>query len=141
MPHDSARLEDTRAWLTKARLDLEAGEFDLTATPPFSAASVFHAQQAVEKALKGYLAWHDEPFRKTHNLTELGEQVARLDPSLGTLLARASQLTEYAWRYRYPGEPMEPDREEAQKALGLARDVWREILGLLPEEAQPGERA
>lgn len=41
-------------------------------------------------------------------------------------------MTEYAWKYRYPGEPMEPDREEAQEALGVAREVWREVLGRPP---------
>lgn len=56
MPHDPARLEDTRAWLAKAQMDLEAGAFELTADPPFSADIVFHAQQATEKALKGFLA-------------------------------------------------------------------------------------
>jgi hypothetical protein len=32
----------------------------------------FHAQQAAEKALKAFLAFHDEPFRKTHGIEEIG---------------------------------------------------------------------
>jgi HEPN domain-containing protein len=31
---------------------------------------VFHAQRAAEKAMKAFLAWHDVPFRKTHNLED-----------------------------------------------------------------------
>jgi HEPN domain-containing protein len=74
MVPDEARAEDVRAWLKKAALDLytaqhliSAGELNLRAD------AVFHAQQAAEKALKGFLAWHDVPFRKTHNIGELGK--------------------------------------------------------------------
>jgi 2-polyprenyl-3-methyl-5-hydroxy-6-metoxy-1,4-benzoquinol methylase/HEPN domain-containing protein len=100
MPHDPARIADTKSWLTKA--------FELTAVPPFLADIVFHAQQCAEKALKGYLAWHDIPFRKTQDLAEIGRQCAETDPSLEPLLVRAARLTAYAWKYRYPGEPEEP---------------------------------
>jgi hypothetical protein len=34
MPRDAQQIGDTRAWLTKAALDLRAGEGDLTLEPP-----------------------------------------------------------------------------------------------------------
>lgn len=37
---------------------------------------------------------------------------------------RAAELTDYAWKFRYPGEPEEPPREEAEQALTLARKVY-----------------
>ena len=43
--------------------------------------SVFHSQQAAEKAIKGFLTFHQIAFRKTHNLTDLGSQCASGDPS------------------------------------------------------------
>jgi HEPN domain-containing protein len=67
MPHDPARIADTKSWLARAADDLEAAERLLKAPALFGAA-VFHCQQAAEKALKGFLAWHDTPFRKTHDL-------------------------------------------------------------------------
>ena len=137
MPHDPALVADTRAWLTKARMDLLAAERLLQVAPPLLGASVFHSQQAGEKALKGFLAWHDEPFRKTHNLEELGRQVAALDPSLLPLVDRAGGLTKYAWKYRYPGEPEEPPRQEAEAALALARELYEAVLLRLPEEVRP----
>lgn len=76
-------------------------------------------------------------FRKTHNLTELGELCAGLDPSLELLLRRAAELTDYAWKFRYPGEPEEPPREEAEQALTLAPKVYEAILARLPEEVRP----
>jgi HEPN domain-containing protein len=75
---------------------------------------VFHAQQAVEKALKAFLTWHGRAFRNTHNLVELGEAWSELDPTLEALLRHAAPLTEYAWKFRYPGHPEEPTPEEVQ---------------------------
>jgi hypothetical protein len=48
--------------------------------PPLTADITFHAQQLAEKALKGFLTWHDQPFRKTHDLVEIGEQCVTLMP-------------------------------------------------------------
>ena len=134
---DPARLEDTRAWLIRARSDLRAGAHDLAAVPPFTGDAAFHAQQAAEKALKAFLAWYDVPFGKTHDLARLGAQCADLDPSFGTVTQRAAALTEYAWKYRYPGEPSEPPREEAEGALALARAVVDAVLARLPAETHP----
>ena len=68
MPHDPARVADTKAWLSRAAIDLRAAALDLAADPPVLDDLVFHCQQAVEKAMKSLLAWHDEPFGKTHHL-------------------------------------------------------------------------
>lgn len=137
MQHDPARVADTRSWLAKADMDIRAAEFELTAEPSLAVDIVFHAQQCAEKALKGYLAWHDVPFRKTHDLGEIGRHCVVIDVSLQPLLFRAARLTEYAWKYRYPGEPAEPSREEADRAIALAREVLSAILGRLPAEARP----
>ena len=79
MGHDPALVAETQAWLAKAAKDLAAAAHDLRASPPFVEDIVFHAQQAAEKALKAFLTWHDRPFRKTHNLTEIGQSCAELD--------------------------------------------------------------
>ncbi len=84
--------------------------------------------------MKAFLAWHDRPFRKTHNLVELGEQCAAIDPQLEPVLRRAAGLTEYAWKFRYPGEPDEPAPEEVEEALALAHDVFDAILDRLPDD-------
>ena len=136
MPHDPARVSDTKSWLARAADDLEAAERLLKAPAMFGAA-VFHCQQAAEKALKGFLAWHDTPFRKTHDLEESGEACIAIDATLRETIDRAIPLTEYAWKFRYPGEPEEPTREEADDALAAARDVYAAIAALLPDEARP----
>ena len=82
---------------------------------------MFHAQQAAEKSMKAFLAWHDVPFRKTHNLEELGQQCVLVDAMLEPAADQAAPLTEYAWKFRYPGEAAEPDRADAEAALTAAR--------------------
>jgi len=62
-------------------MDLRTAAHQLTAAPPFTGDAVFHAQQAAEKSLKGFLAWHDVPFRKTHDLAEIGRQCAESEVS------------------------------------------------------------
>ena len=86
---DQERINEVRAWLVKAGRDLRMARLAQAAKPPMRDQSVYHAQQAAEKAMKGFLSWHDRPFRKTHNLIEIGEPCAAIDASLESLLRRA----------------------------------------------------
>ena len=133
MPHDPALVAETQAWLEKAAEDLAAAALDLGANPPLCGDAAFHAQQAVEKVLKAFLTWHGREFRKTHNLIELGQYGAEVDRNLEPLLRKAAPLTEYAWRFRYPGDPERPTQQEAEEALGIARQLYEAILMRLPE--------
>ncbi len=137
MPHDPARVADVKAWLAKATVDLRAAKHDRTAKPPITEDIVFHAQQLVEKSLKAFLCWHDVPFRKTHNLIEVGELCATIDGTLEPLLKNAAGLTEYAWKYRYPGEMEVPPVSEADEAIHIADNVYKAVLGRLPKETHP----
>jgi len=137
MGGDPKLLADTRAWLVKAGNDLRAAVTDMAASPPLLEDALFHCQQAAEKAMKALLTWHDRPFRKTHDLVEVGGQCVEIDPTLEPLLRRAAPLTEYAWKFRYPGEPEEVSRDEAEEAIALAREVCEGILLRLPAENDP----
>ena len=128
MPDESGRLAETQAWLAKASTDLRAAEHDLQATPPLLEDSLFHCQQAAEKALKGLLTWHNHAFRKTHDLGELGQVGAQLDPSLEFLCRQAERLTVYAWIFRYPGDPGVPTSAETKEALTLAKELVQAVL-------------
>lgn len=137
MLHDPQKVAECRAWLERAQADLESADILLVAARPKPGTALFLCQQAVEKAWKGFLFWNDTPFRKTHNLRELGEACVRRDGSLAALAERAEDLTPFAWVFRYPGERAEPEREEAEAALALAREVYEAVLSRLPEEVRP----
>lgn len=115
---------EVREWLQRAGDDLAEAEHNLTATPPLIRGAVFHCQQAVEKALKADLTAYEHPFRKTHDLEELGTAAMTHDQSLTELVTRAADLTPYAWRFRYPGTPISPTPQETKQAVALAREVY-----------------
>ena len=98
MRHDPELVAETHEWLVRAGRDLVAAAHDLTAEPPLLHDVAFHAQQAAEKTFKGFLTWHGRPFRKTHNLEELGQQCLEVEPELKATVDRAVPLTDYAWK-------------------------------------------
>jgi HEPN domain-containing protein len=122
MPPDE-RSREVGEWLARARQDIRAAGVDLAADPPLLADAAFHCQQAVEKALKGLLASHGHPLRNTHDIGELALACLEHEPSMEALLRSAAPFTEYAWRFRYPGEPFEPERDEVEAALATATQV------------------
>ena len=126
------KFAEMRGWLVKADDDLRGAEIDLAASPPLSGDALFHCQQAVEKALKGFLTLYDRPFRKTHDLDELATECEQMDDSLVGILDRARDLTPFAWRFRYPGDDEPPPAVEIVEALALARDVVEKIRLRLP---------
>lgn len=91
------RTADVRAWLRKASQDLLAGQYLLDASPPFTGDACFHAQQAAEKALKGWLTWNDAPFRKTHDLVEIGRACVALPPDWEGLPRASARLPVFDW--------------------------------------------
>jgi len=139
MPHDPARLADVRSWLSRAAGDRRAAEHGMTATPPLVGDVLFHCQQAAEKSFKAFLAWRDVPFRKTHSLEELGELCLSIDRSLQLVVDRAVPLTEYAWKFRYPGAYEVPSPDEATESLAIVEAVWTAVIARLPEEARPAQ--
>ena len=129
MPHD-ARSSETVAWLAKADQDLGAARMLLDGYPDVA---LFHCQQAVEKALKAFLVWHDVPFRKSHDLREIGQQCVQIDPTMETLARTAAPLAVFAWRTRYPDEEIEPlPREEVIAVLATAEATVAGLKRLLP---------
>jgi len=136
MPIDPILLRNTVAWLRKARQDLERVERCLAPESPDVEDALFHCQQAAEKALKAFLTFHDQPFRKTHDLASIGKQCANIDPTLDALVDRLDDLSEYAWAYRYPTGFAEPAPAEIEDARRAAQEAIQEIFRRLPEEVQ-----
>ena len=137
MPHDPELVEATRSWLLRAEEDLLLGDVALRSKRTFANGATFHAQQAAEKAMKGFLTWNRTPFGKTHFLAEVGHACCAIDPTLEESVRRSVPLTEYAWKSRYPGDWTEPTREEALRAVMLAQSLFSAIVARLPAETHP----
>ena len=87
-PHE-ARAKDTREWMAKAVEDLACAI--VLSGAGHEGSALFHCQQCAEKSLKAFLTWHGRPFRKTHDLKEVG-------PIPGSLReANASRSSTRSW--------------------------------------------
>jgi HEPN domain-containing protein len=124
MTPDELPRKEAAKWLRQAAKDRNAAHILMEAEP---SRSVFHSQQAAEKATKAFLTLRQIPFRKTHDLTDLGSQCASIDPSLEPILREVARLTGYASAFRYPDAPYEPDAAEAAGALAIAARLCDEI--------------
>jgi HEPN domain-containing protein/predicted nucleotidyltransferase len=136
----------TRSWLVRASEDLAMAKLATGAARPLLASAVYHCQQAFEKSLKGFLAWQDQPLRKTHELKTLVEWCARLDPDFEHLTEPATIVSPYAFKFRYPSldpqglplvEPLEPTPREAERALALTDAAVQFVLARLPDATHP----
>jgi HEPN domain-containing protein len=130
MTTEELLLDETHAWMERTRNGLRSAQLLLDGQ--MYADVLLFCQQAAEKALKGFLAFHQTPFRKTHELSDLFPEILAIDGSLKPALDQAKTLSDYAWRFRYPGAPYEPDEAEALAALQKAETTVREIERRLP---------
>jgi len=90
------------AWKVKSDHDLKACRQLLNVDDPLVEIIAFHAQQAVEKALKGFLVSRKcFSFPKTHDLGRLLDLAEEFEPELSSL-DTIIELTPYAVEMRYP---------------------------------------
>jgi HEPN domain-containing protein len=89
----------------------------------------FHAQQAVEKYLKGYLAFHERHIRKVHDLETLVNLCAETDPGFKNLLEDAMDLNDFYMDTRYPDTGLELSFEQARNASIVAKKFKEFVLG------------
>src|SRR5437016_5533679 len=121
----------TQEWVDKAEGDFVCVKRELSArkAPNYDAAC-FHAQQCAEKYFKARLQEVSISFSKIHDLEVLLKQIYSVEPLWTFLMPAAKTLTEYAVKFRYPGD--NADRDEAKQALKLASAIREEVrrLGL-----------
>lgn len=131
------RAELTRQWLQVAADDLSLAELANVADPPLRSGVVYHCQQAFEKALKAFLAWHSQPIQRTHDLVELVSTCEQIDPTFATLAQTADLISPYGTAFRYPPIVVGPTDLDALEALDAARDAMAFILARLPSTVHP----
>ncbi len=124
-----------KRWFQKAENDLLNVENNLKAETYPADTVCFHCQQAAEKYLKGFLAWQQMPFIKTHDLLALLQQVTQIAASAEKLSPDLHLLDQYSVEIRYPQEYGEmPDEEEVQAAVEATHTVRAWIRSTLKLE-------
>lgn len=86
-------------WLMKARRDLLSAKRLARGVEPYFDTAIYHCQQSVEKAVKGWLVYQDQPFEKTHDLRLLVTQASEVEPKFTDWLDVAVQVAPYATAY------------------------------------------
>jgi HEPN domain-containing protein len=83
----------------------------------------FHAQQAGEKYLKGFLACHDMHVRKIHDLEVLMKDCENVDKSFVELTPQAKILNKFYTEARYPDDYVEFSTQDAQDGYKAAKEI------------------
>ncbi len=112
-------------FLRKAEHDLGSARLLLTGENLFDSVC-FHCQQLSEKSIKALLTNKSVRFKKIHDLDVLLSLLD--DHDFNSFRSYALILNSYAVDARYPGDYVEPEREEAEEALRMATEIYELAL-------------
>ena len=123
MPPRRLPSDDPREWLNRARSDLAMAKAQGSGI--YYEDLCFHAQQAVEKAIKAVLLHSGIRFPYIHDIRELISLLKRKNVSVPARVGKARELTNYAVETRYPGLSEPVSDKEYRDAVALAETVLR----------------
>jgi HEPN domain-containing protein len=117
----------TAGWVFFAKKDIALAE-TIIDNPEFTGEIAFHCQQAIEKYFKAYLAEHEKPVAKIHNLLKLYAEVKSIkDWNLEENLL--DEISKIYTESRYPEDigikpdGLLPSKEEAKSYLVFAQKI------------------
>ena len=110
-------------WIYKAENDLKSAKKLLAGDDPIMDTSIYHTQQCAEKALKGYLAFKSQALKESHDIELLVEICSKIDIEFESLYVFSENLNPYATAFRYPDIYLEPDFDEVNEAIEMARKI------------------
>lgn len=125
---DDERLSIVKQWFRKAGNDLKSIENNLKSDDPPTDTICFHAQQAIEKYIKGALIYFGKHITKTHDLVNLLTAITEHIPELEELEDEFHEITRYGVEVRYPDIFYEPSLEETTNAFEVALKVKDIVL-------------
>jgi len=95
-------MKEFEKWFKKAESDLPTIQNNLNSENIPADVCCFHAQQAAEKYLKGYLDSKNISFPKTHDLDYLLNLCKQINNLFEGMRSLIKNLTEYSITPRYP---------------------------------------
>jgi len=115
-------------WFARAGEDMELIQAISRETSVSPNVICFHAQQAGEKYLKGFLAHHDLHVRKVHDLEVLVEDCKSVDKTFEELRDEARLLNNFYIESRYPDNYMEFSIQNAKDGFESAKRIKEFVL-------------
>lgn len=117
-------------WLVRADEDIDIAELAIKEKGPTNPIC-FHTQQAAEKYLKAFLAFHEKHIRKIHDLEDLLITCKEIDASFGELRDDAQYLNQFYIETRYPADMPDFTFNDAKKSYEVALRVKKFVLAKL----------
>jgi len=117
-----------KSWFVRADEDLTLIEVILKEDAVLPNPICFHAQQAGEKYLKGFLAYRDLHVRKVHDMEILVTDCVTIDQSFEELRDKARFLDQFYTESRYPDDYIEFSQENADNAYEAAKEIKEFVL-------------
>lgn len=121
---DSIRYND---WLEKAERDIKAARV-LKQNDCGNDIVAFHCQQAIEKALKGFLLKQTGQITEGHSLIYLCKEASSYYTELKNRLKDCAFVNQFYIETRYPADvPLVVSDDEAEECIAIAETVYRLI--------------
>lgn len=108
---------DSIPWMAYADNDLRAAQVLIEVKEPLIGVSLYHIEQAFEKALKAYLIAHDVSFALTHDLKPLLKSCSTMDTQFDQFALDAKEISPYATKSRYPNKSYTPPTKNEVEQL------------------------
>jgi HEPN domain-containing protein len=115
------KIEIIKQWIEKGDHDLGTAQVTFLYLPDYRDTIAFHCQQAVEKYLKGFLFYHDIPFKKLHSLNYLLSLLSQLIEISDDFFDDASVLEDYSVEIRYPDTSINLLDDEIIQAFAIVK--------------------
>lgn len=123
---DSRRFED---WYKKALIDLQGARI-LRHHDGDNGLVAFHCQQAIEKALKGFILERTNHLLDGHSLVYLCRRAAKLDEFFTGQLKNCAFVNQFYIETRYPADMPDPvEDDEMEECLKITAEIIDYIIG------------
>jgi HEPN domain-containing protein len=122
-------------WINRAKSSLNLSKFAVNTVvnnDVYYEDLCYQTQQAVEKAIKGFLIYFEVEPEFTHNIDTLINELEKLT-EVPDNVKRATELTDYAITTRYPGWYEEVTKEKYEQAVKIAEECLEWVEGRIKE--------
>lgn len=125
---DSLRYKD---WLEKAERDIKSAKV-LKDNNCGNDVVAFHSQQAIEKALKGFLLKEAGDIVEGHSLIYLCKQASSYNNEFKNMLKDCAFVNQYYIETRYPADnPLVVTDDEANECISIAEKIYNIVIKAL----------
>ena len=112
-----------KEWLKKSEHDLGTAKIIFLNKPEYSDTICFHCQQAAEKSLKAIWIKYGIKIIKTHDLLYLLDKISEIEEVESRIYGYCEVLNDFSIEIRYPGEIIEPTKEEVMEAIEVTDKI------------------